>query len=452
MGCKISGVYGHLSDDDNIMINLKEFAGRELSISRSMTDAMWTWRLKIDKDRDYPKIWTDVGLVETVGSKNYCLLRGFTLKSSPTYEEDDQYRIVDGYSYGWFVANRPILPSDRLMRSSVNGSVITTEDPILYLNRLIFGGGSTQANICRLQQGYWMPATPGWGTDSLPYQNIEQSDSAMVQSAIDEISEYTGLIHFDHWLPVGNDWIPVSFLMTQDLIDYKMNLPEMLVIENTHTSIRENQVVPPVNVIEDGTKWKNRVIVTGTIQGTNNVFQYLYPSSWDIASQGLERIYPYCFQMPATISTSAAQALVETRAKAIYSLLSTSTTMYEVKFWKRPDLQLYQRVQFTGFDGIPSDVMRITDIEYSWSADDGDGWGTPMCTIKCAIDRQWAAARKLSLILKQDYWAVADSLKRAVEQSSKTTFLGTTVGYGPNGTAILRSASGAYVYAATPNQ
>ncbi|HWQ65154.1 MAG TPA: hypothetical protein VN429_12105 [Methanospirillum sp.] len=434
------------------MINLKEFAGRELSISRSMTDAMWSWRLKIDKDRDYPKIWTDVGLIETVGNKNYCLLRGFSLKSGKTYEEDDEYRVIDGYSYGWFVANRPVLPSDRLMKSTVSGSTITTEDPIAYLDRLIFGDSSSQGNICGLQQGYWMSATPNWGTDSLPYQNFEQSDSAMVQSVIDDISEYTGLIHFDHWLPVGNTWVPVSYLMTQDQIDSHMNLPAKLVIENTHASIRNNQVVPPININEDGTKWKNRVMVTGTIQGTNNVYDYLYPTSWDLTTQGLERIYPYCFQMPATISTAAAQALVEARAKAIYSLLCTSTTTYEVKFWKRFDLQLYQQVQFTGFDNIPSDVMRITDIEYSWSADYGDSWSSPVCTIKCAIDREWSAARKLALILKQDYWAVADSLKRAIESSSKTTFLGTTVAYGPNGTAILKSASGAYVYAATPNQ
>ena len=269
--------------------DLKSYPGRDMRVSRSITDAMWTWSLTIDKDERYPGIWDDVQLIESIGNTDYCLLRGFPLTNQYRYEEADTYREITGYSYGWYVANRPILPDERLLQATVSGSTITIEDPILYLNRLIFGGGT--GTPCGLHQGAWENSTPGWGTDDLPYQQFESNDSSTIQSVIDDISDYTGLIHYDHWLKVGSAWVPVSYLLTQDHIDTQMGLPAELVITNTSESIQENQVIPPVSLQVDGTKWKNRVLVTGSIQGSSNIYSGLYPASWDITTQGLERLH-----------------------------------------------------------------------------------------------------------------------------------------------------------------
>lgn len=432
----------------------------KFSVSRGIGDAMWRWSMDVANGYPIPPTWTRVEAIKYVGSKKYCLLIGFPL--TKTYERSDDSRgtKVSGYSFGWYVANRPMRPSDRLLNTTLSGSTIIVEDPILYLSRLIH---STD-NPCGLLKGGWDSAVSGWGT-TLPYQQFESSDSSKVQNVIDEISEYTGLLYYDYWKLISNVYQPVTYLKNDTNFDAGFNLPTPITIDAYAPAqldpndvgnaidlnqIQNNRVMVDTESEINGDNWKNSVWVDAVIQGTMAGAFARYPATWNPATMDLERPHQYCYTLPPTTTQAQANAIVAAKAASLYTLLSSPVETFSVKFFNRYDLQLFQKITFKGFaPSIPDQTMRITNIEYTIDGDDGC-----VCSCQCMTDRSWSAIRKMSISLKRDWAAISDSIKRSQENKTKQIVYGTVINTNP-GTqvAVIQSkSSGKMTYAGTPNQ
>lgn len=396
------------------------------TISRSITDSMWRFDIEIDKDYPCPRLWEPVEATLVENNKKYCVFIGFPISKQKVVRDGDEYTRLSGVSYGWYVANRPLRPSERTLQSTQSGSNIIIEDPITYLNRLFFTGG----NRLGLHKGYWDGSTTGWGSNELPYHQFESNENTTIQNVLDDICAYTGLIHMDYWKSTGTDWNPVSYLVNSANLDTKMNLPAPLILNASDEQIdaRTHQMIEEIQSTEEGDKWKNRVYVDAKIQDTDNWYTAVKPATWDINSNGLERIYQYCEELPPGTD---AQSWATKRCNQIYSLLCTPTTTFEVPFWYKFDLQLFQKIQFKGFSQIPQDMMRITELSYDF---DPDGGAT--CSARCTLDRDWAAARALALILKQDSLSLADAIRKIVNKTTTTNHAGTVTGFS-GGSAIV---------------
>ena len=94
-------------------------------------------------------------------------------------------------------------------------------------------------------------------------------------------------------------------------------------------------------------------------------------------------------------------------------------------------MQLFQKIQFNGFSQIPQDMMRITELSYDFDPDGG-----AVCSARCTLDRDWAAARALALILKQDSLSLADAIRKIVNKTTTTNYAGTVTGFS-GGSAIV---------------
>ena len=425
--------------------NLFSFMFDELTISRRITDTMWSFSITIDKNYDSPNLWEPVEATLEHEGVQYCLFIGFPISKKKIIVRGDEYWDIKGVSYGWYLPNTPLRPAERLLQTTKSGNTIIVEDPITYMNRIMYPGNVA---ITGLIKGTWDTSTIGWGTASMPGMQFEMNESATIQSAFDEIADYTGLIHYDYWKKVGPDWRAVSYLVNEANIDTKLDLPAPLVITHSDNQIdaRTLKMIEDIQATEEGDNWKNRVVVDAKIQGSNTSYTAWMPSTWDIATNGLERRYQYCEELPP--GTSAAQALswANNRASTIYSLLCTPTINFDVPFWYNFNLKLWQKIKFDGFPNINPGQMRVVEINYRFNDSDG-----AVCNISCALERNWASARKLALILKLDQSALRDTIEKIIDKKSRATFLATVTGVSGS-SAIYESVSGRAGYAATPNQ
>lgn len=430
--------------------NLFDFKCEELKISRNITDTKWSFEMTIDKDYPHPDLWEPVHAIKEVDGTQNCLFIGFPTSKRKIIRDGDEFVQVSGCSYGWYLANRPLRPAERLLKTTVSGSDITVEDPITYAERQIFGSNTqtSYTNPCGLVKGTWDTSTNNWGTSTLPSVQFEANESATIQTVIDDISDYTGLIHYDYWKKLGPDWTPVSYLLNESNIDTRMDLPAPLTITSSDEQIdaRTHNMLEDIQFTSEGEKWKNRIIVDAKIQGTDTYYTAILPETWDMAENGLERIYQCCEELPPKTKATAATNWAKNRATALYSLLCTPTTAFEVPFWYKYDLKLYQKIQFLGFPTIPEDVMRVSELSYRFNDTDGD-----LLSVQCSIDREWASARKLAFISKMDSMAFTESINKIIDKRIQTTFLATITGV-TSGSAIYQSVAGRAGYAATPNQ
>ena len=424
-----------------------DYKFRQFKVRRSYTDAMWSWSMEVDKDYPVPPTFQPVQAVVSQDGVEQCILVGFPLTKSYIRDKSERGTRVTGYSYGWYVANRPLRPADRLLNTTTSGSTIIVEDPLLYASRLIHG--SNLDNRCGLMKGGWDSSTLNWGTTSLPYQQFESTDSSYDQNAIDDINEYTGLFYLDDWKKVNGIWTPVSYYRNAANIDTGLNLPAAIEISasSSQFDIRNNRMMVDSEAEVNGDKWKNSVWVDGVVQDTLTGYTCCIPSSWEVATMGLERPYQYCFEIPSGTNAANAQALVTKRAESLFGLLTMPAETYNVKFFGRYDLKLMQKITFTGFNTIPSDPMRIIDMEYTI-----DSKGT-VCSCNCMTERSWSSARKLALSLKQDWMAVSDTIKKGIESNTRKVVYGTITSYTNSGSAIMQAkTAGQLVYVSLPNQ
>lgn len=399
-------------------------------------------------DNPVPVIKEPIEAVKTYNNIDYCLFLGIPLTSRYTRSEDFYGTILTGYSYGFYVSKRPIMRADRLLDTDVVGNKIIVENPIEYLEGLIHGTD----NPCGLIKGGWDTTVTNWGTDTLPYQQFEASESATVQTQIDDIGEYCALFYMDGWKEIDGIFQPVTYLCNEANIDTQLDLPDAIEIEDGTTDIRDMRMIVDGESEINGDQQYNSVWVDGVRKGDdgneNSGYTSHKPATWDVATMGVEYPYYYKYEISPTLSITKAKAAVATKANYLYDLLTLPAETFTVQFFDRYDLKLMQKIRFIGFDKIPDVQMRITDIEYTIDGDAGI-----MCKCTCATERSWSAMRKLAVTLKQDYLIVANTIKDSIERRLQMVNYGTVESMGPNGTVIMKSdRTGNHSYVTIPNQ
>jgi hypothetical protein len=218
--------------------------------------------MEVDGDSEIPDKWEDVYL-ERDGN---CLFLGETVKSEHVMSDNaEDCVVVSGYSHGMYL-QRPLTKlEDRALK---NTSGQQFEDPITYLNRLIWPGGVA---VCGLEKGFWEESVENWGKDECPYQPFEQvSCTATIQTQIDNICAELDLFHYDDWVLEEGIWKPKSYLATIDHLNTSCNLPPTLVLTCSDRMI--DFVNPHGRTFrkqDDQSQYYNRIYVEGILTASD---------------------------------------------------------------------------------------------------------------------------------------------------------------------------------------
>ncbi len=116
------------------------------------------------------------------------------------------------------------------------------------------------------------------------------------------------------------------------------------------------------------------------------------------------------------------QALTQALANEIVSYIGYCIPQYEATF-KDTYFEHYQRIQFTGFDGVPETVMRITDLEYTYNP---PGDGGMSCKITCTPATTLQKSGKFQSLV-DEIQAYYTKLKESASDSASTNKRGVVI-------------------------
>ena len=143
-----------------------------------------------------------------------------------------------------------------------------------------------------------------------------------------------------------------------------------------------------------------------------------------------------------TAENAECQRIVNEKAKELLRYANYVIPSYSAQF-RNAYFELYQRVQFIGFPNMPEDVMRITEIEYTFQPPSDGGM---VCTITCSKATTLQESGKFQSII-DEIQANYEKLKQSASDTAETQKIGVVIATyqeGSMATVQLRS-SGAII-------
>lgn len=180
--------------------------------------------------------------------------------------------------------------------------------------------------------------------------------------------------------------IPISsgYFVSADEVDAELALPAMVTITK---DLNDSELITIPMADNKYAKKINRVIVRGANPLTGHWFAAT-KETIEVTDKE-ERPIEFYYESSDLIS----QGLVNAKAESLLSFYNHSPDIYKAVFEQRFDLQLYQKMKFVGFDKIPEEEMRITNITYFMGA------RKPKGPIIRQVDIGFTSDKKLSDLL-----------------------------------------------------
>jgi hypothetical protein len=197
-----------------------------------------------------------------------------------------------------------------------------------------------------------------------------------IQQAIDDIAKYHNFIFLVKWklLPGYSTYTPCAYFVHQDDIDNPedyaltehrgLDLPA----EVTFTFSTDKYVIGDITCKISGDSKYNQVIIRCQDLDTRTWYESTRIAGTTESAGVYYNDEIACPYPNITDQNLVSQADVDAAAALLYSYLSLRIATYEVTFARRTDLELLQKVVFSGFTDIPNDTYRIISIEYEWAA------------------------------------------------------------------------------------
>lgn len=390
-----------------------------LSINKSISQSSWGFTVLIDKTDFYPRAFEPLDVILQYYEQQHALFIGFAVNRDIEHARGDKNTQVDGFSYGWYLANTDVPPELRMMVKTTDAnSVITSmENPSAFLAKMIWENGDGAGKRLRgMYKGRWSDV-PGWGTTQ-PYIQFDADANTPIQNVIDDICEKTGMVFFEGFARMGASgqiWVPYCFFVHYTELDDNyaaIGLPDPVQITNLPSSIHENRMLldPAVKVRVDAEDSKNAVLVEAYRKRDGKMF------TCKIASPTIdnEMVFERCLAYPCSdlitdeMSDTQAQTAVNKRCQELYDLITVGDDTYSVSFVDRFDFRHYQNIRFTGFGDIPDEWMHITKIEHKLEK------GNNITTIEVSRKRNWSMVRKLNLLMGRDWSRYAANITNRV--------------------------------------
>jgi len=400
-----------------------DLGDKGITVKKNITDALWSMDAEII-GLNGPTYFRHLTVtMRDHLDVDHVVFYGFVIRASTQRQAGVAVVSLSGYDYGWYLTQQYGLWMHLQPWTGYGGEDFPEVNEETPPNEL----------ICRLlgwtpDGGSWVSETgigpvainpvTGWGT-TVPYKMFPVSESTTKMQTIRSIADHCGHIFEVKWILSGSLYHPAAYFLAIADIDDLLDIPAPVTIDD------EDDFVEAITIIDNQDERKNFVRVTGMTVGEGGV--------WDVGSastpaQGAGEELRIELQVKREDLEGA--EICQDVADALLPIVSDPPTIYVVTMNERVDLCLYQGIYFTGFDELPTDLMRIIGIEYH--KDRGGCW----VVAQCVLDNDLSSTF-LMRALVQTRTATTQAIARQVIREEVPEILGCDVVSLGSGTATV---------------
>jgi len=315
------------------------------SISKTVEDVAWTANFEVDHRWDIYAFTNKYSILrDDHNGTSRRIFFGFMTGADHIHQIAAHRMHIPMVDHGWY-----------LSRQTVQPDVVTNHldsDPATIIEELL--GGANSGNISGIGE-YTLRTNPDWSSIQKTFQWTTKTSK---WQAIQEMCAYTGYVFHVLWSAEGDSslYAKAYFVKDTEIDSGYMDLPAAVTITSPDDTLID------INYIFDRSEVYNEVNCKGYNKDTPEYFIYITQSA-EVAA-GEECPVTYYYQDLSGILDTMTKTGV--KSQALFDDLYTSPKIYVVRFKRRYDLQLYQKINFSGYTGIITDDMRITGITYNF--------------------------------------------------------------------------------------
>ena len=362
-----------------IFIDMDNLSAVGWNVSKTIQDPLWKLSTQLT-GTDVPTPFRHLRVIAPDHNDvDRTVFIGFLPQARTNLSGAGNFTSLNGFDYAWYLTSQYIAEAQRITDEDTDPSVTITN--IL--------GGADWAKTTGIEP-YNMDTVADWATIKKSY--IFDPNASKWKS-IQEICEHTNHVFVVKWVDTGTDFHPVAYFVHEDDIDTELDLPALVTITAPDSEfVRASKDTQQVDKI-------NRVVV----KGANKITGVWYDSVVESAEVTAGEEIPIEYRHESTDLDT--QAKTDARATELYNFYNTDSDTYTVQFKQRMDLELYQRIQFSGYADIATGVMRIISIRYGRKAADSD------VEVVVTPDQNLSNLRALSRLLGDDFMNTQDRIK-----------------------------------------
>ncbi len=366
-------------------LDIADYKTESWTVSKSITDALWVLSAKIDRHNSPAFVEQIQACCNDHNNAPHTRFVGIIPTTDIVIATVSDKSQITGYDQAWYLTVQYVPADERIVAEDVNPS--DTIGALL--------GGTSWATATGIKP-HQINTVAVWEDIKKPF---EFGDRCTRWQAIQEICDYCNFVFVVKWHDDAGTWVPSAYFIHELDIDDPtngLNIPDATTITNP-----DPNMVSGVLVTDSPAHKYNRVMVSGYDATTNS---YIYATAETAAVVANTEIpIEYVCADAAIMSQSAAGG----RAQELLDFFQDSAKIYSVRFMKRMDLELYQKIIFSGYSKIESDVMRITKITYSKQS------VSDIVTIEFSKDQAIQQLRRLDRAVNPDYVSGSQDLINA---------------------------------------
>lgn len=363
-------------------LDAADYKTESWTISKGIQDALWVLSTQIDKHEVPAFFETIQTTAQDHNDIAHTLFVGIIPAADLTLAVAADKATLTGYDYSWYLTVQYVPSDERTTEEDTNPSdTITT-----------LLGGSAWETTTGIEP-YRINTVADWTNIKKAF---EFGDRYTRWKAIQEICDYCNFVFVVKWRHVGGTWQPCAYFVHEDDIDTAgigLDIPAAVTITDP-----DEYLMDGVSVKDSPEHQYNRVLATGYDAATATYF-YATAQTAEV-SAGTEIPIEY-IHADAALNT---QAKTDTKAQELLDFFQASAKVYVARFKRRMDLELYQKINFEGYNKIDTDTMRITRISYSRSA------ANDIVEIEFSKDQVIQQLRRLARAVNPDYVSGAQDL------------------------------------------
>ena len=364
--------------------DIDNFKIENWTVSKSIIDALWKFTGQID-GHVLPSAMKNFKVsMDDYNDVSRLIFVGIFPSTKYAFKIAANKAQLEGYDHGWYLAAQKVPASIRITDITTNpADTLKT-----------FLGDDAWGSTCGIDP------YSGNITDVASWASIQKQfswkTSTKKQKAIDEMTDYVDSVFHLKFEDIGGGYYPVAYFVANADIDggSGFDLPAKVtftspdaylidVSEDVDDSEKINRVTVHAVNRESGL-WKSSTTETASVTSGDEL--------------PIEMVIDAYVVEPPPADAAALQTAADAKAAELYALFYTNatTTIITARFKRRADLELWQKIAFSGYGSIPTDDMRIVAIEYAHSVVDD------VITVQCIPVKDLSADKARRMALKDD--------------------------------------------------
>jgi len=332
-----------------VFVNIATLKLEEITVSKNVNDMLWNcsctlfqyYALDLTAMRNVIYVTTDhLGV-------SHALFTGIVPETAPEIEPANNKTRLTAQDFGWYLANQMVPSTYHHNTAGTNPATVITG---------LLGGdaweiGATLPLTSTGIEPYNIDPVAAWGT-TLNSRVFDFDAKTTKIQAIQRICDYCRYIFIVKWRLVGGTYRPAAYFISEDDIDTDLDLPAPVTIASGDAHLKGR-----ISIVSKVTERYNHITVTG-----RNPSGTIYTA--ELSSPGLTNGDELPVDFPENSGAWTTQDQVTARCLELYNFYINPSTVWTATFRDRVDLELLQKIKFTGFtlEGLPEDWMRITSI------------------------------------------------------------------------------------------